>query len=147
MIYLLTIAVILGLWVAPFTPKLYTQAPLVTTEASAPIPTVSTTIPPKVQKEAVKASWYGVKEYCEKYNPSCIMANGIKLEDDMFIAACDKKWSLGTLLQISHGEKSVIVSCTDRGNFAKYGRMLDLSKAAFESLAPLSKGVIEVEVL
>ena len=43
MIYLLTIAVILGVWVAPYSPKLYKEAPLVTTEASAPIVEVTPT--------------------------------------------------------------------------------------------------------
>lgn len=37
MIYLLTISVILGLWVAPFTPKLYTMPVKTITEASTPL--------------------------------------------------------------------------------------------------------------
>lgn len=117
--------------------------------ATAPKPTTVTPEPIKEEHsepETVRSSWYGVKEYCERFNPACIMANGEKLEDTMYIAACDNRWKLGTKLKLSHGDKSVIVSCADRGNFAKYGRMLDLSKAAFEALAPLSRGVIEVTV-
>ena len=99
------------------------------------------------QSLKVKASWYGVKEYCEKYNPKCIMANGQKLDDEDFTAACGSQWVLGDMVSISHNGKTVIVECTDRGSFEeKYGRVLDLSKAAFSALAPLSKGVIEVEI-
>ena len=100
------------------------------------------------QKRIVKASWYGVQEYCEKYNPSCIMANGKKLDDEAFTAACGSKWKLGDIVALKYKEKTIIVECTDRGSFEeKYGRQLDLSKAAFSALAPLTKGVIEVEVL
>jgi len=115
-------------------------AQVVTTPAPTPLPT------PKYSN-GVLASWYGVQEYCAKYNPSCIMANRKKLVDEDFTAACAKKWPLGTKLHLRHNGKDVIVECTDRGSFEeKYGRQLDLSKAAFTSLAPLSRGVIEVEV-
>ena len=43
MIYLLTIAVILGVWVEPYSPKLYKEASLVTTEASTPLVEVTPT--------------------------------------------------------------------------------------------------------
>jgi rare lipoprotein A (peptidoglycan hydrolase) len=111
---------------------------------------------PELSQSTVKASWYGVVEYCEKYNPSCIMANGQKLDDGAFTAACGSRWKVGNIkngtpgdmISVSYNGKMVIVECTDRGSFEeKYGRQLDLSKAAFSALAPLSKGVIEVEAL
>ena len=35
---------------------------------------------------------------------------------------------------------------TDTGAFEKLGRVIDLSRGAFEELAPTSRGVIEVRV-
>jgi len=93
-----------------------------------------------------KASWYG-QEYCDKHNPKCIMANGARFEEDKFTAACSKKYQLGKRLLVSYKENSVEVVCTDRGSFKeKYGRVLDLSKAAFNSLAPTSKGILKVRI-
>jgi len=93
-----------------------------------------------------KASWYG-QEYCDKHNPKCIMANGARFEENKFTAACSKKHQLGEKLLVSYKENSVEVVCTDRGSFKeKYGRDLDLSKAAFNSLAPISKGILKVRI-
>ena len=46
-------------------------------------------------------------------------------------------------------ERTVQVIVTDRGPakcLYRQGRILDLSKAAFAKLAPLSQGVIQVEI-
>ena len=93
----------------------------------------------------VSASWYG-QEYCDKYSPACIAADGSRFDDTKLTAACDRRWPLGTVLSLTYSGKTIQVRCTDRGNFAKYGRQLDLSKASFRALAPLSQGVIKVEV-
>ena len=96
-------------------------------------------------KIIVRASWYG-QEYCDKYSPACIAADGSRFNDAEFTAACDKRWKLGTVLKIEYNRKTIQVRCTDRGSFSKYGRSLDLSKASFRALAPLSKWFIKGEV-
>ena len=97
------------------------------------------------QPTIVSASWYG-QEYCDKYSPACIAADGSRFNDKEFTAACDRRWALGTYLRLSYNGKTVVIKCSDRGSFAKYGRSLDLSKASFQALAPLSKGIISVKV-
>lgn len=95
----------------------------------------------------VKASWYG-QEYCDKYSPRCRTSTGEKFDDQKFTAACSKRWELGTWLLLRRNGRTIAVICNDRGSFEeKYGRQIDLSKSAFEALAPISTGVIEVEVL
>lgn len=93
----------------------------------------------------VSASWYG-QEYCNKYNPTCIAADGSRFIDENYTAACDRRWKLGTYLKVSYKGRSLVVKCTDRGSFQKYGRSLDLSKGSFRYLESLSKGVIKVQV-
>lgn len=92
-----------------------------------------------------KVSWYG-QEYCDKYSPECITASGEKFDDSQLTVACSNDYRLGDLLKITYNGKTVTARCNDRGSFEKYGRKLDLSKATFMALAPLSKGVIEVEI-
>jgi rare lipoprotein A (peptidoglycan hydrolase) len=97
-----------------------------------------------------KVSYYD-RTYCEKYNPECITASGEVFDDTAFTCACPSKYPLGTVFVVSYVGKGadirkVEVRCNDRGNFESKGRMLDLSKASFEAIAPLSKGVIEVKV-
>lgn len=137
---LMAVGIVIGT-VAPYNAPRYVQSATVT-----PTPTSAPQALPGATSGQVLASWYGVHEYCDLYNPKCIMANGEKLNDDDFTAACDKRWNLGDMVAVSYNGKTVIVECTDRGNFAKYGRSLDLSKAAFSALAPLTTGVIEVSI-
>ena len=93
-----------------------------------------------------KISWYG-NEYCEKYNPACGQACGGTFDESNFTAACASKYDCGDRLRVTYGDREVIITCTDRGSFEeKYSRELDLSKGAFEALAPLSKGILTVEV-
>jgi len=110
-----------------------------------PLPTPS---PAKLRQthRSGEASFYD-ETYCERFNPNCITASGDRFDENAFTCACVNDYPLGTLLVVSHQKKSIVVECNDRGSFKeKYGRMLDLSKAAFEALAPISKGVIEVKV-
>lgn len=89
-----------------------------------------------------RASFYG-KEH--RGRP---MANGAPFDPEAMTAA-GWDWPLGTRLLVTHGERSVVVLLTDRGPARKLrarGRVLDLSRAAFARLAPLSAGVIEVRV-
>jgi len=93
-----------------------------------------------------KVSWYG-QEYCDKYNPACLTASGEKFDDTKLTVACSQKHKIGDTFKITYGEKTVVARCNDRGSFnVKYNREMDLSKATFATLAPLSKGVIAVKI-
>ena len=96
-----------------------------------------------------KASWYGnADSECLGCSPDRITASGRQFNEMEFTAACAKRFSLGQTLEVRYQQKVVRVTCTDRGGFEEgYGRILDLSKASFAELAPLGKGVIDVEVM
>lgn len=111
-----------------------------------PIPSISY-ISSSIGAIKGRASFY-TNDYCRKFNPRCLTASGEVFDDTKFTAACSKRFALGSTLTVKHGNASIQVKCNDRGSFnEKYGRILDLSKAAFKALSPLSKGVIEVEVI
>lgn len=91
---------------------------------------------------ALESSWYG--DECAG-KP---MANG-KPFDPAAMTCASWDYPLGTKLRVTHNDKSIIVTVTDRGPakrlYAK-GRKLDLSREAFRRLAPLRLGLIEVSV-
>jgi rare lipoprotein A len=87
-------------------------------------------------------SWYG--QECEG-RP---MANGKPFRAAALTCA-SWDYPLGTRLTVRRGTNVVSVLVTDRGpakRLVAQGRRLDLSRAAFERLAPLSAGLIKVEV-
>lgn len=92
-----------------------------------------------------RASWYG-----EAYRGQR-MANGEKFNPDRLTAA---SWfyPLGTQVRVtlhSHPERSVLVTITDRGpakRLVKQGRIIDLTRAAFEKIAEPELGVVSVTV-
>lgn len=84
-----------------------------------------------------RASFY----CCEHHGRAT--ASGEIFNQHAFTAAVPKRSQFGTY-RITSGGKSVIVRANDTGGFAKYGRVIDLSRASFERLAPLGRGVIEV---
>jgi len=95
------------------------------------------------------ASWYSTKS-CHREGTSGIMANGRKLDDTKFTAA-SWDYPFGKKLRITNldNKKSVVVVISDRGpakRLYRQGRIVDLSKAAFESIAVLGKGIIKVMV-
>jgi rare lipoprotein A len=76
------------------------------------------------------------------------MANGEPFNPSAMTAA---SWDfpLGSQVKISCGDRSVVVTITDRGPAPRVkdrGRIIDLSRGAFEKLAPLAVGVITVKV-
>lgn len=77
------------------------------------------------------------------------MANGKPHNPDKFTCA-SWDYPLGTILSITaKGQRrGIAVVCTDRGPHRRLlkTRQLDLSRAAFEALAPLDKGLLEVTV-
>ena len=115
------------------------------TPTEQPIPTPTIPQEPEPTYLQGSASYYD-RTYCEKYNPSCLTASGEVFDDTAFTCACGDTFSLGSKITVTYQGKSITVRCNDRGGFQEgHGRILDLSKKAFEALAPLSKGIIFVE--
>jgi rare lipoprotein A len=92
------------------------------------------------------SSWYGAE--CE----GKLMANG-KPFNPAAMTCASWDYPLGTRLHVSHFDgrhtQSVWVTVTDRGpakRLYRKGRRLDLSRAAFERLDSLDKGLIEVSI-
>ena len=95
------------------------------------------------------ASWYSAAS-CQREGTSGIMANGRRLDDEAYTAA-SWDYPFGTNLRVCAPvyRTCADVEVTDRGparGLYRRGRVLDLSRAAFLRLAPLSRGVIEVTV-
>ncbi len=88
------------------------------------------------------ASWYGY-EICPDRN-NCFTASGDRFDENNLTCACSYNFALGTTFRISYAGKTIEVVCNDRGPFEAYGRTFDLSRGAFERLAPTGSGVIEV---
>jgi rare lipoprotein A len=88
-----------------------------------------------------KASYYGEDFHGET------TASGEVFDASAFTAA-HRTQPFGTMLKVTNLEnnQSVIVRVNDRGPYAG-DRIIDLSKAAFESIAALSRGVINVSVI
>lgn len=109
-----------------------------------PNPTPTSTPEPSPSYYYGKASWYG-KELCN--GKRCRTANGDWFDENAFTCACGEEFPLGSKLAVSSGENSIEVVCNDRYLCKKNcSRILDLSKKAFETLAPNSKGVVWVRV-
>jgi rare lipoprotein A len=92
--------------------------------------------PPVRAAECAKASYY----CCWHHGRP--MANGRPFNQNAMTAA-HRTLPLGTVVRATSGRKSVVVTITDRGPYAR-GRIIDLSLVAFEKLAPTSRGVIPV---
>ena len=90
-------------------------------------------------QETGTVSWYGKQHHGKR------TSSGEVFNMDSLTAASNK-YPLGTRLKLTYPENntSVIVRVNDRGGFSKYGRKLDLSKAAFQKLASTTKGLIKV---
>ena len=95
------------------------------------------------------ASWYS-EETTKAEGHSLIMANGEVLDDNKNTCA---SWdhSFGTILLITNKDnlQRVSVEVTDRGpsrRLHRMGRTIDLSKAAFSTIADLKQGVIKVKI-
>lgn len=86
------------------------------------------------------ASWYGGNDgYHGKRTASGEIFNHNEL------TAAHKTLKFGTKLCVTNttNGKTVTVRVTDRGPFTP-NRVIDLSKAAFQAISPLSRGVINV---
>jgi rare lipoprotein A len=83
-----------------------------------------------------------VSYYCEGFEGNKT-ANG-DIYDCRAFTTAHRLLSFGTRVRLTYGVKSVEVVVNDRGPFIA-GREFDLSKAAFEALAPVSKGILKVK--
>ena len=83
------------------------------------------------------ASWYDA--------PGGTMANG-KIFDGEAYTCATRDWPLGTKLLITSGRRVIRVTVTDRINKRFAGKRIDLTPAAFEKLAPLDQGLVNVKV-
>jgi len=93
-----------------------------------------------------KVSFYD-ESYCRRFNPACITASGERFRETDMSCACSNNYDIGSHFRFSFNGNSVVARCNDRGSFKeKYGRDFDLSKGAFEALAPISRGVLTVEI-
>lgn len=80
------------------------------------------------------------------YDQGTTTASGEPFDADALTAA-HRSLPFGTMVEVTDTDNgnSVVVRINDRGPFAP-GRCLDLTRAAFEHLAPLSRGVVPVVV-
>ena len=62
------------------------------------------------------------------------------------LTAAHKFLPFGTCVLVIHDNDTVKVRINDRGPFIP-GRIIDLSKKAFQELASISKGVISIKVI
>ena len=87
------------------------------------------------------ASWYG------KGFEGKLTASGYVFDSNQLTCASNE-YPFGTVLKVTNNEnkKSVLVVVTDRGGFEKYGRKIDLSKAAFSKIASTANGLIDVKI-
>lgn len=101
--------------------------------------------PSQLQESYKTTASFYTTDYCKRFNPSCLTASGEVFTNEGLTAACSSDFPLGTKVRLTSDRGSVEVRCNDRGSFSKkYGRSFDLTPTAFNQLAPLSKGVVEV---
>lgn len=93
--------------------------------------------PPVRAAECGKASFYAEAHHGKT------MANGRPFNMHAMTAASNTL-PLGSNARVTSGKRSVVVKITDTGGFGKYGRIIDLSKAAFAKLAPTRQGIAVV---
>ena len=91
-------------------------------------------------------SWYGeADEECLGCSPSRVTACGNKFREKEFSLASNH-FSCGSIVEVCYLGRCVQATVTDTGGFHQYGRIADLSKSTFESLAALDEGIIEVTI-
>ena len=99
---------------------------------------------------AFTASWYGTTGDTTDPWKHTTTANGEHFNENALTAA-SWRWPLGTMVRVTNVDtgRSVVVRINDRGpgrRLYRKGRVIDLTRAAFARIAPLSAGVIKVRV-
>ena len=91
--------------------------------------------------QAATASFYGERFHLKR------TASG-EIFDMNKMTCASNTHKLGTKLRVTNKEtgKSVVVRVNDTGGFSKYGRTLDLSKAAFAKIADIKQGLVKVDI-
>ena len=91
--------------------------------------------------ETGNASWYG-----ESWNGRKT-ASG-EIFDSSKNTCAHNKLKMGTIIRVTNIENGKSVTCkvNDKGGFAKYGRVLDMSKGSFSVIGNINKGVIRVKI-
>lgn len=94
-----------------------------------------------IQSQAATASFYGERFHLKR------TASG-EIFDMNKMTCASNTHKMGTKLKVTNkaNGKSVTVRVTDRGGFSKYGRTLDLSKAAFAKIADVKQGLAKVDI-
>ncbi|OGB62630.1 hypothetical protein A2X44_04270 [candidate division CPR3 bacterium GWF2_35_18] len=75
-------------------------------------------------------------------------SSGEVFDMNAYTTAASPEYAFGTILKVTNIENgnSIEVKVNDRGAFYSRGVSLDLSKAAFAELSPLSRGVLKVRI-
>ena len=91
--------------------------------------------------QAATASFYGERFHLKR------TASG-EIFDMNKMTCASNTHKLGTKLRVTNkaNNKSIVVTVNDRGGFSKYGRTLDLSKAAFAKIADIKQGLVKVDI-
>ena len=91
--------------------------------------------------QAATASFYGERFHLKR------TASG-EIFDMNKMTCASNTHKLGTKLKVTNKEtgKSVVCRVNDRGGFSKYGRTLDLSKAAFTKIVDIKQGLVKVDI-
>ena len=105
---------------------------------SAPAPPSSA---PREPGESGQASYYGNSLAGHR------TANGERYDPRAFTAA-HRKLPFGTMVRVTRADdgRSVIVRVNDRGPFGNQRRIIDLSRAAAETLGMIRAGVVSVHL-
>ena len=94
-----------------------------------------------INTQAATASFYGSKFHGKK------TASGEVFDMNKMTCASNTH-KMGTKLKVVNkaNKKSIICKVNDTGGFSKYGRTLDLSKAAFAKIADIKQGLVKVDI-
>ena len=94
-----------------------------------------------INTQAATASFYGSKFHGKK------TASGEVFDMNKMTCASNTH-KMGTKLKVVNraNKNSVVCKVNDTGGFSKYGRTLDLSKAAFAKIADLKHGLVKVDI-
>lgn len=89
----------------------------------------------------------GLVSFYDDWFEGRLTKNGEVFSNQKFTCAASSIYKIGDVLRVTNKlGKFVTVRVTDRGNFERLGRTLDLSKIAFKQLSDLKKGVIQVHI-
>jgi rare lipoprotein A len=99
------------------------------------------------------ASWYDSNSACGPQTndkPGCPTASRLSLhalERGKFFFIASNKLPLGSWVKITYKGRTILAKVVDRGGFDRYGRIADLSRAAFLKLVGTTRpGIIKVKI-